>query len=85
MGTRGGFGSIQRCGVVGGPRITDPRGSNPPPPSPPSNDPWITDHLPHKPPPSPLPSKMIRRATPRARTKQHINPPICVAKNDPKM
>ena len=38
--------------VVGGPRITDPRGSKPPPPPPP-NDPRITDHPPHKPPPPP--------------------------------
>ena len=44
-------------GVVGGPRITDPRGSKKPPLPPPPNDPRITDHPPHKPPPPPLPSK----------------------------
>ena len=37
-------------GVVGGPRITDPRGSKPPPPP---NHPQITDHPPHNPPPPP--------------------------------
>ena len=37
--------------VVGSPRITDPRGSKTPPLPPPQNDPRITDHLPHKPPP----------------------------------
>ena len=35
-------------GVVGGPRITDPRGSKTPPPP---NHPQITDHPPHNPPP----------------------------------
>ena len=44
-------------GVVGGPRITDPRGSKPPPPP---NHLQITDHPPHNPPP--LPPKMIRNA-----------------------
>ena len=43
--------------AVGSPQISDQRGSRTPP-SPPQNDPRITDHLPHKSPP-PLPSKMI--------------------------
>ena len=44
--------------ILGSLRITDPRGFKPPP-SADWDDPWTTDHLPHKPPP-PLPSKMIR-------------------------